>query len=57
MVGAAREEEEGRASWRGEGDWGHTVKGPVAESQCAMYYSVLGHTGVSYWVPMMEDKV
>lgn len=57
MVGAAREEEEGRASWRGEGAWGHTVKGPVAESQCAMYYSVLGHTGVSYWVPMMEDKV
>lgn len=40
-----------------EGTWGHTVEGPVAESQCPVSYSASGHTGVSYWILVMEDKV
>lgn len=41
-----------RKSGRGimaiEGAGGHMGKGPVAESECTMYYPALGHTGVSY---------
>lgn len=39
------------------GAWDRIVEGPVGESQCTVSYSTLGHTGVSYWILVMEEKV
>lgn len=45
---------ERRKSRRGimamEGGGGHMGKGPVAESECNMYYPALGHACVSSWL-------
>lgn len=57
MVWVAWEDKRPRGLTAREGTWGHMVEGPVAESQHAVSYSALGHTGVSYWILIMEDKV
>ena len=46
---------EGALPW--EGAWGRIVEGPGDESQFTVSYSTLGHTGVSYWILVMEENV